>query len=993
MFYTGNLGKPKVYDCDNQIGYPPYTGYIPQCNIDPANKPNLLLLTDAAVVKAERSKTGNDIWEARILVEQLGDRAVRVPYVIRLDSLNDYRSPLNPTSLTASIINATTVTLDWLDNDFKETGYQVWKSTNGGTSYKLVTTLPANSSTYTMSTLSGDTLYYFYVRAFNGTFKSGWSNIVNVRPASTYFSKSSGNIENVSTWGLVSDGSGSSPSNFTASGQVFIFSNRTNETILSNPWNVSGNYSKIVISAGSKFTVNNGVTLNASLDLMPNTQVKFNSSVIPTLLNIDSTSTLTFGNTAPLRNTSYGNLQLTTTGDKTFTNDTIDIKGNLLLSSNVNVIGKPTVIRLKGDLLYSDSLPAMQNITLILKKKSQQINAKGGTIKLNELITPDSSNLTIAGASKLELGSATGGGFSPGANSLLDLGNGTLSITGKGALNPTNNGTQIGSNLGSIELNTSTTQNSYLQPSRTNPTFTNITNYNTGGATLALLDSTSLRGTLKLGAGVFKTNNHLVLVSDLFGTARIAKVEAGASLADSVMWQRLVGPFKSQSIYFLTSPIKNKRIAEFKKFFTVTGFNSGESASISTWGETTNKWLGVRDSNTIITPGKGYRTLIRTQDIKYVENSGYYELFGRPVIGDGNVSNTAPFVIPITNTLDGWNLVANPYPCEIDWNAPTGWNKSSIDNAYYVWDGNNRSYKVYKGPGGTGTIGISTQNMTPIINSGQGFMVRSTTSGHASSTISMTEDVKKIETDLPAFYRMADAEPALRITFKNTTSNADQAIVRFYQDASVAYDVAYDAKKYMGTTLNVSTLSNTDEMTINTLPYHDANTIVPLRVQAYVKDTYTLDFTDTETFSDETEIYLYDIANDSLVDVRANISYTFATTTAFDMPSRFEIHFSKLPTDQVLAFEEDKNEIQGLRVYPNPSEGNTTFQVDMKKESEILLTIFNAEGRPVYNSNLTCQPGSNKISWNIDKQVNNSGIYFYKLKTNSQDYSGKIIVH
>jgi hypothetical protein len=68
---------------------------------------------------------------------------------------------------------------------------------------------------------------------------------------SLYFSKPSGALHELRTWGKNADGSGRSPSSFRDANQVFILRNRTNFTI-DERWSVTGAGSRIVVGDGDR---------------------------------------------------------------------------------------------------------------------------------------------------------------------------------------------------------------------------------------------------------------------------------------------------------------------------------------------------------------------------------------------------------------------------------------------------------------------------------------------------------------------------------------------------------------------------------------------------------------------------------------------------------------------------------------------------------------------------------------------------------------------
>jgi len=82
-----------------------------------------------------------------------------------------------PSSLFAVYVGVSDVKLTWKDNATIETGYTVERSLNGIT-WSVLTTLPANTTTYTDTTSLPATAYYYRVKATNAVVgDSNYSNI------------------------------------------------------------------------------------------------------------------------------------------------------------------------------------------------------------------------------------------------------------------------------------------------------------------------------------------------------------------------------------------------------------------------------------------------------------------------------------------------------------------------------------------------------------------------------------------------------------------------------------------------------------------------------------------------------------------------------------------------------------------------------------------------------------------------------------------------
>ena len=87
--------------------------------------------------------------------------------------------PASPTSLTVMAISGRKITLTWLDNSTKETGFKIERSTNG-TTFSQIAIVGANVKTYTNTGLISGRRYYYRVRAYNSLGNSGYSNIASV---------------------------------------------------------------------------------------------------------------------------------------------------------------------------------------------------------------------------------------------------------------------------------------------------------------------------------------------------------------------------------------------------------------------------------------------------------------------------------------------------------------------------------------------------------------------------------------------------------------------------------------------------------------------------------------------------------------------------------------------------------------------------------------------------------------------------------------------
>ena len=77
-------------------------------------------------------------------------------------------SPNAPSALTATTVSSNQINLAWTDNSTDEQGFRIERSTNG-VNFTQIATVNANVRTFSSTSLSGNTKYYYRVRAYNGT--------------------------------------------------------------------------------------------------------------------------------------------------------------------------------------------------------------------------------------------------------------------------------------------------------------------------------------------------------------------------------------------------------------------------------------------------------------------------------------------------------------------------------------------------------------------------------------------------------------------------------------------------------------------------------------------------------------------------------------------------------------------------------------------------------------------------------------------------------
>ncbi len=86
--------------------------------------------------------------------------------------------PAAPSSLSATAVSGSQINLNWVDNSFDETGFDIERSSDG-MNFAQIATVGVNTSSYSDTGLSAAMTYYYRVAATNNAGSSAYSNITN----------------------------------------------------------------------------------------------------------------------------------------------------------------------------------------------------------------------------------------------------------------------------------------------------------------------------------------------------------------------------------------------------------------------------------------------------------------------------------------------------------------------------------------------------------------------------------------------------------------------------------------------------------------------------------------------------------------------------------------------------------------------------------------------------------------------------------------------
>jgi hypothetical protein len=394
------------------------------------------------------------------------------------------------------------------------------------------------------------------------------SFFAKVNAQTNYYYNGSGNINAIASWGTNTNGSGTTPTNFTSTNRVFNIRNNASPT-LNGTWTVSGANSKIIIGDGTSacnFTVGSNFVLTAPVDISAGATITLSTTGSITGIAfgaLNATSTVNFASasaqTIPIE--TYGNLIISGAkgnNDVTFSGST-NIDGNLTISATGNagaqllfngiastrvfnitgdyiqtgyeaefglVAGSITTVNLAGDLVktggYMVSTLASANPAFNFTGTTQNIQSNGGTdTKWMNFNVSNGSVCTLAGQFNYN-GSTPPGTFTVNSGGTLNCGAFNLVTTSAtAAVFVLSSGATLG--IGSSAGITTTGAAGNIQSNvRTFNTAGNYV-YNAGGAQAAGNALPATVGSLAI------TNNTVLTVPTAKAVTNNFSIETGSS--------------------------------------------------------------------------------------------------------------------------------------------------------------------------------------------------------------------------------------------------------------------------------------------------------------------------------------------------------------------------------------------------------------------------------------------------------------------------------
>ncbi|WP_426330167.1 fibronectin type III domain-containing protein [Pedobacter sp. R-06] len=419
-----------------------------------------------------------------------------------------------------------------------------------------------------------------------------------------------------------------------------------------------------------------------------------------------------------------------------------------------------------------------------------------------------------------------------------------------------------------------------------------LTIANSSGVTLA--GTLNLGGILLVSTGTLSTGGYLTLLSSAAQTALIDGTGIG-NVSGNVTMQRYLAA--GYGYKYFSSPVQSATVnsfasivdlnATFPNFYTY--IENQASSGFTPYTTVTNPLVPMHG----YAADFGASTAPKTVSITGAVNNG--------AISSTIYNHNQPY-------SEGFNLVGNPYPSPIDWNAASGWTKTNIDNAVYFFNSGNTSQ--YTGTYSTYINGVSSDGIAGnIIASMQGFFVHvSNGSFPVSGTFGVDNNIR-VNNLSPVFHKSTlstvpkqnTRRPRILLrlsaNFSDHEHSSDPLIIYTSDQASPVFDKNLDAIKLMNLDDQIPNLyslaADASKLVINALLDLDTLTVIPLGLQTSRNGTITFNLRNTEQWPNALHIYLVDAVTGAVQDLLLNPKFTIGLNQG-TYTDRFSLRFNKV---------------------------------------------------------------------------------------------------
>ena len=510
-----------------------------------------------------------------------------------------------------------------------------------------------------------------------------------------------------------------------------------------------------------------------------------------------------------------------------------------------------------------------------------------------------------------------------------------------------------------------------------------LTINNLAGVTIQ--SSLKVSGILYLQSGDLASDGNLTLVSTASGTAFIDGSGTGQVIGNVTMQRYLDSGFGYK---YFSSPFVNATVAEFGDDMDLaspfTPFYAYDENRL-VGGIPASGWVNYKVPTNVLNPVAGYAVnLGNDASVKTIDVTG--------PVNNGNLSVTLyNHNHPYTK---GFNLVGNPYPSAIDWNALDGWTKTNIDNALYFFRAGTTDQ--YGGTYSSYNNGVSSDGVASnIIPSMQGFFVHVSDGTYpVEGTLSMNNLVR-VGDMTHQFMKSASknsndskgSEEILRLSaaYSDNITLDDPMVIYSDDKATLDFDGPLDALKFFNTDQRATDFyclgNDGSKMSINAIPAADGNSFtIPLGIRTRKSGEVIFKVRDVAGAFMWENVDFFDALTGESTDVVTGMEYRIYLD-AGTYNSRFFLNFADFTTQMI------EQEVVSHSLLAFMSKDKLNVEINGLQGEEGILSVIDITGHK-YLLKKIFENGHYEFDLSVK-----DGIYIVSFISGDLRISKKIVIH
>lgn len=390
---------------------------------------------------------------------------------------------------------------------------------------------------------------------------------------------------------------------------------------------------------------------------------------------------------------------------------------------------------------------------------------------------------------------------------------------------------------------------------------------------------------IRLTSGDLNTNDRLILKASASGTASIGRIAPASDVVGQVTMQQYVPQMMNYpygSWVALGCPVLGQTISDWNDDIITSGFPGSDFpppysfTNIQYYNEAV-----AGDQDLGYTPVTALTETLQS-------NRGYFVYMQTPTQAldvKGNIYQHS-FNAPLSYTNsgdpgDGWNLLVNQYPSEVDFRNMV-LNGSGVASAYW-YDSESANFKVYNGIAQVGTA-------SRYIPANQSFFVKASGAGNY---LRYDEDYKTNNGVI--FERELPEDAYANFKFSSFNLSSDECLIYFSNDASSAYEWNYDAMKMesaMATAAECALVSSDNiKLTLDARPMSESEITIPVYIEMPEVGQYIFEVLSAVNIPFGSCLHIEDTVTGEIIPVEAGQMIVIENTAAY-AGNRLLIHVS-----------------------------------------------------------------------------------------------------